>query len=100
MAVRPGKFFRSVSDRCSDIRPGCAAGRRAAERQLDIVLMLRHPLADLPGPVHAQVVNDQEPLAGRILDQAPEEGNEKASVQRSLEANETLHAPVVHRRDH
>ena len=76
---------------------GCI--RREVE-QLDLIGVLRDPLAHAVGTMHAQVVDDQEHLALGVLNQILQEDDEALGIDGALEEGETHQSLVGNRRDH
>lgn len=66
---------------------------------LDLILMLGQPRLDFACMVNLQVVQDQEHLAVRALDQSLEEADQKIGVHRPLEYLPAHLALVRHRRN-
>ncbi|CAH1748061.1 protein of unknown function [Thauera humireducens] len=73
---------------------------RRQVKELDLLGVFGSPLADTVGAVHAQVVDDQEHLTPRILNQVFQEHDEALGIDGALEEREAHQALVGDRRDH
>ena len=70
MAVRLGQVFQLLLQVVVQIFVWIVLRSvRGQEKQLDFVVMRRHPLAHLDRAMHPQVVNNQKDLARRIFDE-------------------------------